>query len=86
MAMKTSRETFDRLKKMLITDKIGAEDGFLNVFKTEITRLIKDYFVLDGEIEVNIDVDGFGLYKVNVGFDAEDTKRFSTAIDQKGIY
>ena len=34
MAMRTSRETFDRLKKILITDKIGAEDGFLNIFKT----------------------------------------------------
>ena len=86
MAMRTSRETFDRLKKMLITDKIGAEDGFLNIFKTEITRLIKDYFVLDEEIEVKIDVDDFGIYKVNIDFDAEDTKRFSTAIDQKGIY
>ena len=86
MAMRTSRETFDRLKKILITDKIGAEDGFLNIFKTEITRLIKDYFVLDGEIEVKIDVDDFGIYKVNIDFDAKDTKRFSTAIDQKGIY
>lgn len=84
MAMKTSRETFDRLKKMLISDKIGAEDGFLKIFKTEITRLVRDYFVLDGEVDVKIEIDDFGLYKVDISFDAEDTKGFSTAIDTKG--
>lgn len=83
MAMKTSRETFDRLKKMLVSDKIGAGDGFLKVFKTELTRLARDYFVLQGEIDVQIEVDDFGLYKVGISFDAEDTKRFSTAIDSQ---
>ena len=82
--MKTSRETFDRLKKMLISDKIGAEDGFLKIFKTEITRLVRDYFVLDGEVDVKIEIDDFGLYKVDISFDAEDTKGFSMAIDTKG--
>ena len=84
--MKPSKGTFDRLKKMLISDKIGADDGFLSIFKTEITRLVKDYFVLDGEIDLKIDIDECGQYEVCVSFDAEDTKRFSTAIDKKGIY
>ena len=84
--MKPSKGTFDRLKKMLISDKIGADDGFLSIFKTEITRLVKDYFVLDGEIDLKIDIDECGLYEVIISFDAEDTKRFSTAIDKRGIY
>ena len=85
--MKPSKGTFDRLKKMLISDKIGADDGFLTVFKTEITRLAKDYFILDGEIDLKIDIDDFGQYRVDISFDAEDTKRFSTAIGAKdGIY
>ena len=68
---------------MLVSDKIGSEDGFLRIFKTEITRLVKDYFVLDGGIDVKIEIDDFGLYNVAIMFDAEDTKGFSTAIDTK---
>ena len=79
--MKASRETFDRLKKMLVFDKIGYGDGFLNIFKTELARLLLDYFVLDGEIDVKVEIDDFGFYKVNISFEAEDTKNFSTATD-----
>lgn len=85
--MKPSRASFDRLKKMLVDDKIGAGDGFLSIFKTEVTRLVKDYFVLDGDVDIKIEIDDFGIYKVDILFDAEDTKGFSTAIDTKsGIY
>jgi hypothetical protein len=87
MAMKPSRQSFDRLKKMLVYDKMGANDGFLNMFKTELTRLVKDYFVLDGEIDVSIEIDDFGFYKVSATFEAEEAKRFSMAIDKEsGIY
>ncbi len=64
--MKPSRASFDRLKKMLVDDKIGAGDGFLSIFKTEITRLVKDYFVLDGDVDIKIEIDDFGNNSIAV--------------------
>ena len=85
--MKTSKATFDRLKKMLVYDKMGVGDGFMGVFKTELSRFFKDYFVLDSEVDVKVELDDYGFYRVNISFTAEDTKKFSTAEDADcGIY
>lgn len=82
MAMKTSKDTFDRLKKMLVSDKMGVCDGFMKIFRTETSRFFGDYFVFDGEVEVQVELDDYGFYKVNVSFVAEDTKKFSTVDDR----
>lgn len=85
--MKPSREVYDRMKTMLVKDKLGVGDGFQSIFKTDLERLCGDFFNLDGKINLNIELLDDGKYQVNVSFQATETKGFCSTLDTKrGIY
>lgn len=85
--MRVSSQIADRMKTMLVRDKLGVSDGFLQVFKGEINKIVNDYFVVDRPIEVQIELLDNGKYEVKMDFSASATKGFSTTRDMKrGIY
>ena len=53
--MKPSKMTYERMKNMLVRDKLGVSDGFMQVYKTELSRLTADYFNLDGNLVFNVE-------------------------------
>ena len=54
--MKPSKMTYERMKNMLVRDKLGVSDGFMQVYKTELSRLTADYFNLDGNLDMKIEL------------------------------
>jgi hypothetical protein len=81
--MRFSTQVAERMKTMLVRDKMGVSDGFLQVFKGELTRLVGDYFKIDRPIDVKIDLLDNGKYEVEMDFSASATKGFSTTRDMK---
>ncbi len=85
--MAFSKQIADRMKNMLVRDKMGVGDGFIEVFKTDLKRLICDYFDLDGDIDVKVELKDNGKYQVDLSYTATNTRGFcSTADMKKGIY
>lgn len=81
--MKPSKMTYERMKNMLVRDKLGVSDGFMQVYKTELSRLTADYFNLDGNLDMKIELLDGGEYKVQIEFVANETKGFSVTSDMK---
>ena len=81
--MKPSKMTYERMKNMLVRDKLGVSDGFMQVYKTELSRLTADYFNLDGNLDMKIELLDDGEYKVQTEFVATETKGFSVTSDMK---
>lgn len=76
--MKPSVEIAKRMQTMLVRDKLGVGEGFLEVFKKELSRLVKDYFVLDKEPSVKVELLDNGKYDVEIILTASATKGFAT--------
>ena len=81
--MKPSKMTYERMKNMLVRDKLGVSDGFMQVYKTELSRLTADYFNLDGNLDMKIELLDDGEYKVQIEFVATETKGSSVTSDMK---
>ena len=81
--MKPSKMTYERMKNMLVRDKLGVSNGFMQVYKTELSRLTADYFNLDGNLDMKIELLDGGEYKVQIEFVATETKGFSVTSDMK---
>ncbi len=82
-----SRDIQERMKTILVRDKLGVGDGFMSVFKTELSRLASDYFDFDREIDVAVELVDNGKYQVKISFTANNTKSFCSTQDMKrGIY
>ena len=81
--MKPSKMTYERMKNMLVRDKLGVSDGFMQVYKTELSRLTADYFNLDGNLDMKIELLDDGEYKVQIEFVATETNGFSVTSDMK---
>ena len=81
--MKPSKMTYERMKNMLVRDKLGVSDGFMQVYKTELSRLTADYFNLDGNLDMKIELLDDGEYKVQIEFVDTETKGFSVSSDMK---
>ena len=71
------------MKNMLVRDKLGVSDGFMQVYKTELSRLTADYFNLDGNLDMKIELLDGGEYKVQIEFVATESKGVSVTSDMK---
>lgn len=83
--MKISTSVAERMRYMLTRDKVGLTDGFAAAMKGDITHVLRDYFDLDGEVQISLRQEGDGKYSVNVTASANRIRHFATTLDTKRV-
>lgn len=69
----------ERLEKMLINDKVQAPDGFAEVLKGDLKELLKDYFDLNDELFIDINLTENSDFEINIHTSAQRIKSFNLA-------
>jgi len=65
--MKGSKVGLERIKKVLLRDKTGAQEDIVAVLKSDACDLFDSYFEVDPRsLTAEIEVDEFGYYKISV--------------------
>ena len=65
--MKGSKVGLERIKKVLLRDKAGAQEDIVAVLKSDACDLFDCYFEVDPRsVAAEIEVDEFGYYKIAV--------------------
>ncbi len=81
--MRVERQVSYRLREMLTQDKVGIKDGFRSLLTRDIERVLKDYFVLKGALNISIKQDENGDYAIEIRQKASGIKQFDTTLDLK---
>ena len=66
----------ERLKDILIKDKVKATPGFLDVFKSDLRHLLGDYFELDSDVYLELELTDKGDFYVIINTRANRIKTF----------
>jgi len=72
----TAKQASERLKAILVKDKIKAEEGFLQTLKSDLTRLLGDFFELTDGIDLKVELTDGGEFTVSVDAKARRIKKF----------
>lgn len=65
-----------RIEQILLSDKMQETGSFQEVIRSDIYNVISDYFdVIDKTLSINIDVDNYSVYSINISCKAEKLKR-----------
>ena len=65
--MKGSKVGLERIRKVLLRDKTGAQEDLVAVLKSDACELFDCYFEVDPRsLSAEIEVDEYGYYKVTV--------------------
>lgn len=60
-------EIYERLRQVLIKDKSNTPESFESFLKADITKVLAEYFVLDGkDVSLKIDTDKDGIYIISL--------------------
>lgn len=78
MAVRPSRLMKERVKEMLIRDKMGVGEGFSAALTGDLSRVLGDYFDILSEPVVAVGRNEDGEYEVKVSVLASSVKRFET--------
>lgn len=63
--MKESKIAAERLKKVLLGDKIKSYEGFVRVLRGDLYALLQCYMTLDRQdVDVNFSTDDDGAYRI----------------------
>lgn len=84
MKTRTDRDISRRMREMLTGDKLFVSEGFMTAVKSELTRLLENYFCMSSPINVSIEREQDGAaFEVRVSFAATQLKKFDTTLDIK---
>ena len=65
--MKGSKVGLERIKKVLLRDKAGAQEDVVAVLKSDVYDLLDTYFEVDPRsISAEIAVDEYGSYRIEI--------------------
>ena len=65
--MKGSKVGLERVKKVLLRDKSGAQEELIAVLKSDACDLLDCYFEVDPRsVDATVEVDEYGCYRVSV--------------------
>lgn len=65
--MKGAKVGLERIKKVLLRDKAGAQEDIVAVLKSDVADLLDCYFEVDPRsIDAEIEVDEHGYYRVAI--------------------
>lgn len=70
--MNESKQIANRLKKVLLQDKIYAYEGLSKALESDVKMLLGYYMNLVGDVSVNIDILDSGEYQVNISAKANN--------------
>jgi len=79
MKNSTAREATARLQSMLVRDKVQAPDGFSDVLRADLLRLLNDYFELSDSVSVDIKLTEVSDFDVCITTKAHRIKSFHCA-------
>ncbi|MEG1609265.1 MAG: hypothetical protein RR348_05300, partial [Clostridia bacterium] len=69
--MKEAQMAVERLKKVILRDKIECYEGLTRVIRGDLFSLLSCYFGLNGdELEVTLDINDNGRYCLNCSLEA----------------
>ncbi len=80
--MRASKQIAERMKNMLVRDKMGVGEGFTAALKGDVEKLLDDYFTVeraDATVELNDD----GKYEIRIVAIATAIKSFSSTADMQ---
>ncbi len=80
--MKPVKLMTERMKNMLVRDKMGVGEGFSSALKGDVERLLLDYFALT-DVDLRVDLDDDGYYKIRIVGTATAVKSFSSTADMQ---
>lgn len=60
-----------RTRRILLSDKTRLPDGFAEAVRRDVERVLSQYMTLCAGVEVSLDVDEGGLYRVEIKTAAE---------------
>lgn len=72
----TAREAAARLQSLLTKDKVQAPEGFTDVLKSDLLRLLNDYFELSSGVSVEIKLTENSDFDIRVNALAKRIKSF----------
>lgn len=63
--MRKAKVGLERIKKVLLKDKTGAQEDVIAVIRSDLADLLDNYFEVDPlSIGASVEVDEFGYYKI----------------------
>lgn len=69
----------DRLRGMLIKDKLDMSDGFLSALNNDLVRILSQYFRLKNDnCKIIVDIDSDNNYVVKINTSADFIKHVKT--------
>ncbi|HKL93885.1 MAG TPA: cell division topological specificity factor MinE [Clostridia bacterium] len=72
----TAREATTRLQALLVKDKVQAPEGFTDILKSDLMRLLNDYFELSGGVCVDIKLTEASDFDIHISAKAHRIKTF----------
>lgn len=70
--MNESKQIANRLKKVLLQDKIYAYEGLSRALEGDVRMLLSYYMNLVGDVSINIDILDSGEYQININAKANN--------------
>lgn len=70
--MNESKQIANRLKKVLLQDKIYAYEGLSKALEGDVKMLLSYYMNLVGDVSINIDILDSGEYQININAKANN--------------
>ncbi len=65
--MKIAKVGLERIKKVLLRDKAGAQEDLIAVLKSDACELLDNYFEVDPRsVKAEVEVDEFGYYEIKL--------------------
>lgn len=80
--MRLSKSISDRMREILVQDKINVKEGFYTALKRDVEKLLLDYFDFD-KLTLEIGESLSGDYDVKISLVANNIKKFDTTFDVK---
>lgn len=81
--MRSDRVIANRMREMLTMDNVGIKDGFMRALASDVNRVLRDYFEMDGEAQIKVTQTDGGKYEVDLRAVAARIKQFATTMDEK---
>lgn len=69
--IKTNKLAQQRIKKLLLQDKIRAYDGFIDILKSKILETVSSYMSVRS-VDIDIDIKDNNSYALNIVLDVID--------------
>lgn len=72
----------NRAEQILLKDKMQETNCFTEVVRSDVYYILNNYFqVAEKSLSINVDVDDYGIYTININCKADKLKRVKTLYD-----